>query len=375
MVRTTVKSEAIIDIHQKNSDPDWINGGDGINVQSDFQRGDEETGVWTIEFKQNYIDSLQRGYPAGILTFVKDNKCATAYKNPWKVLDGGNRIRALRDYIDNKFVDLNGNKYIQLSEKQSAKFDNILIPCQLITIERSDPDITISDMFIRLNTKSNPLRHGELFKAHGHRGDIWQIEMAKKLIGDCWTSNFLDNIMINVKDNENINITKIRNRWKETLGNISETSRCDNLAMMIGFILSASTGNFTLFDKRYNRLQGYLSRSDKQLTNSERIDIYTKIYTKLWEFHDIISNIEDLSIFGKITKGMPPQTKIAPVWKTICEESMTPEHKTKMIRFYNTVNKNSTMRRQYYDLFKGSNSETSNGKIQKIIDFILDYQV
>ena len=97
-------------------------------------------------------------------------------------MDGGNRIRALRDYKEDKFVDLNGNKYTQLSERERAEFDTILIPCQEITIERHDPDVTISDMFIRLNTKTNPLRHGELFKAHGHRGDIWQIEMAKKFI-------------------------------------------------------------------------------------------------------------------------------------------------------------------------------------------------
>ena len=167
--------------------------------------------------------------------------------------------------------------------------------------------------------------------------------------------------------NENINIASIRELWNNTFGNISETNRCDNLAMMIGFIVSTSTGNFTLFDKRYNRLQSNLSQAGEQPTHDQCV----LIYTKLWEFLDTIRQIEILSIFGKTTKGFPPQTKIAPVWKSICEGTFTGKNKTDMIKFYNTVNRDSNQRKQYLDLFKGSNSETGNAKIQNIVDYVL----
>ena len=364
MVRTDTKTETVKNLYQRNTDKDWKDSGNGIQVKSDFQRGDEETGVWSLDFRQSFVDSIQRGYPSGILTFVKDYKCATAYQNPWSVLDGGNRMRAIRDYIEDKFVDLNNKKYSQLTEQERAEFNTILIPCQEITIERNDPDNTISDMFIRLNTKTNPLRSGELFKAHGHRGDVWQIEMAKDLVGDCWTSSYDDN----VKVNQVIDIAAIRESWSETFGKLGETSRCDNLAMIIGYIVSASTGNFTLFDKRYSNLYSHLS-SDTTPTHDELI----AIYGKLWLFLDTISHINDLSIFGRIVKGAPPQTKIAPVWKKICEGTFTTSDRTKMITFYNSISDNIVHKKQYFDLFKGSNSETGSARIQKIIDFILSY--
>ena len=80
------------------------------------------------------------------MIFVKDNKTISSYTEPWKVLDGGNRTRAIRDYIDDKYADRNGTKYSSLYR---AEFNTILIPCQEITIERSDPDNTITEMFIR----------------------------------------------------------------------------------------------------------------------------------------------------------------------------------------------------------------------------------
>lgn len=362
MVRTDTKTETVKNLYQRNTDKDWKNGGNGIEVKSDFQRGDEETGVWSTDFQQNYVDSIQKGYPSGILTLVKDHKCATAYQNPWKVLDGGNRMRAIRDYIEDKFIDLNDKKYSQLSAQERADFNTILIPCQEITIERNDPDNTISDMFIRLNTKTNPLRPGELFKAHGHRGDVWQIEMAKKLVGDCWTSTFDDS----VKVNQIINIAAIRESWNDTFGKLSETNRCDNLAMIIGYIVSSSTSNFTLFDKRYNRLHGYLSTG-----TTPTHDEYVAIYSKLWLLLDTVSHINDKSIFGKTSRGLPPQTKIAPVWKKICEGTFTSSDRSKMIGFYNSLSDNTTLRKDYLNLFKSSNSETGGAKIQKIVDFIL----
>ena len=51
MVRTDIETEK----HW-----DWNRSGQGISIESSFQRGDEDNGIWSDGFKQDYIDSLQR---------------------------------------------------------------------------------------------------------------------------------------------------------------------------------------------------------------------------------------------------------------------------------------------------------------------------
>ena len=84
MVRIKTDCESIINLFERNKD----DSSDGIQISSHFQRGDEETGVWDAKRKENYIDSLKKHYPTGILTFVKDKTRG----EPWLVLDGGNRL-------------------------------------------------------------------------------------------------------------------------------------------------------------------------------------------------------------------------------------------------------------------------------------------
>ena len=48
--------------------------------------------------------------------------------------------------------------------------------------------------------------------------------------------------------------------------------------------------------------------------------------------------------------------------------------KNKFVRFYNHANDNIDLKNKYLNLFKDTNSETGNMKIQRIIDFILNYE-
>ena len=374
MVRTETKTETVKSLFDRNISSEWKDTGRAISVKSGFNRGDEETGVWNKIYQQRYIDTIQRNYSKGIITLVKDHKGSTSYKDPWKVLDGGNRMRAIRDFLQDKFVNLIDNKkFSQLSAEQRWKFYNTLISVEEVTIERNDPEDTIAIMFIRLNTQINKLSKGELYKAHGHRGDIWQIEMAKKIVGDSWTSTFNDDIKVEMEyydedKNLYIDISLIREYWCKIFGQLGETRRCDSLAMIIGFIISANTSNFTLFDKRYNKLKKHLSKSNEK---PKDID-YEKIYSKLWILLDFINDINDKSIFGKPVKGVPPQTKIAPVWKRICEGTFSSSDANIMTAFYNSLNDNEEGAKDHYlDLFKGSNGETGPTKVQKIIDYII----
>ena len=84
---------------------------------------------------------------------------------------------------------------------------------------------------------------------------------------------------------------------------------------------------------------------------------------------DIVSHITDNSIFGKRNRGVPPQNKIAPVWKKICENTLTSNERTKMISFYNSLNDDTELRDEYLIVMnKGSNNETTNAKVQRQID-------
>ena len=55
-------------------------------------------------------------------------------------------------------------------------------------------------------------------------------------------------------------VTDLRHYWCECFGELYETKRCDTFTLMCGFIVSAKTGEFNYFDKRYERLKQCLKR-------------------------------------------------------------------------------------------------------------------
>lgn len=365
MVRSDTHTTKISDLYIKNTDHNAYGAGDSIEIASDFQRGEEENGVWTSENKQNYIKSLRGHYPTGILTFVKDHESATSYQDPWKVLDGGNRLRTIRDFINNKFHitkdDETSYKYSDLSPQEAADFNTIMIPCQFITIERNDPDYTIAEMFCCLNTSAKPLSHGELYKAHGWKQNIWEIEMAKKLVGGEWESKMND---------DRLNI--LRASWCTNIGELNETTRCSNIAMMIGYIISAKTGDFKCFDANYKINKSKLTPAGKQFDKEDMENICEKLTT----FVEIMNDIEySRDLFGRPTGGMPSKSKIAPIWKPICENTLTPVFREKMVRFYNVhvVNDPEVCLEYKRRLTKNGDNHTNASKIDAVHEYINEF--
>ena len=362
MVRSDTHTTKISDLYIKNTDHNVYGAGDSIEITSDFQRGDEETGVWTHDNKQNYIKSLRGHYPTGILTFVKDHESAAAYHYPWKVLDGGNRLRAIRDFIDNKFHitkdDETSYKFSDLSPKEAADFNTIMVPCQFLTIERNDADHTIAEMFCCLNTSAKPLSHGELYKAHGWKQNISEIEIAKKLVGDVWESTMNDD-----------RLNTLRASWCTNISELSETNRCSNLAMMIGYVISAKMSDFNYFDTNYTVNKKNLSPAGKQLDEAEM----NTIYKKLTMFVEILSQMGySRNLFGRPTGGIPSKSRIAPIWKPICEGTLTTEFRNKIIRFYNdyAVN-NPDVTDEYIRLLtKNGDNHTNASKIDAVHKYI-----
>ena len=362
MVRVDTNTMTIMNLYKRNVNPNGdVFEGDQIKVSSDFQRGDEETGVWDKKRKQGFIDSLHKNYPTGILTFVKDYGIATAYQDNWVTLDGGNRFRAIRDYMNDKFL-VNDILYSDLEPDAKAAFNNIILPCQWLSIERTDPSETIAQMFTRLNTTAKSLSQGELIKAHGWKGNISEIELAKAIIGNCWTSSFNEASMFDGFEDK---IIEIKTKWQDCFGELLETKRYDSLAMMVGYIVSAKTSNFTYFEKKYDTIKHQLTEEVFTLP------VIEYILKKLFIFIELIQNINDKSILGRFTKGVPSQSKIATIWYKICDGSIDKLFFKKLVWFYNEMIVDEELKNDFTQIHERSgDNHTTQTKILNSLQFI-----
>ena len=243
------------------SDNNELPEGDKIKVCGEFQRGDDETGVWGNSMKRDLISSVLNGFPIGTIMLVKP--CGADHLTNHFILDGGNRARAIRDFINGDFTlpckDKDGSKTMKkfndLSSEIRQKFLNTNLHLLEIRVLREDPLDTIAQMFTNLNTKILPLTDGELIKAHGWQANIPIIEFAKNLIGEPWVTKLEEDEIID----------DVRENWYQTFpgggpdGTKRETKRCDNIKGMCGYILSSVYSNSGLFDKRFAKIKNYLT--------------------------------------------------------------------------------------------------------------------
>ena len=127
-----------------------INSGE-INTRPDFQRGE----VWSSSKKKMLIDTILRKWPIPPIHLVKiDDKT-------FEVLDGQQRLTAIRDFINNKFSidgsiqpideeiqNLHGKKYKQLDEDTLREFNTYrFIIYEMMDYSAGEP----GEIFHRLN--------------------------------------------------------------------------------------------------------------------------------------------------------------------------------------------------------------------------------
>ena len=127
-----------------------IKNGD-IDLQPDFQRGE----IWTDKKKKKLIDSILRGWRIPPIHFVLNDKSID------EVLDGQQRLAAIRDFYDNKICidgkiepddktisELDGLCYRDLSIEWQRKFRQYIINIVRLTeYKPSEP----AELFYRLN--------------------------------------------------------------------------------------------------------------------------------------------------------------------------------------------------------------------------------
>jgi hypothetical protein len=321
---------------------DKINGGnemaphDKISIKAStiFNRGDEETGVWSETMKKDYIESIMNGYPCGLISLVRDyGNAMNNYSSPWLILDGANKSRTLRDFTSNKFgIPHNGeNKVLfeNLPPTVQAKFMNCYLPISKTEVARTDPTKAISTMFTRLNTKQVALSQGELLKAFSWRKNHVIPELAKHIIHGEWDAHLQyglhEDTPYECSDAITQNLEKIdllRENWANSpMGVLCETKRLDNIALLCGMIITSNEKDIVFFDKRFARLE-------TNLCSEVSIEQVSDILDDLLMFVDIMNVCYHKSVFGSATKGLPSRSKIIYVFGKIIEVSLSPESKS-----------------------------------------------
>lgn len=145
---------------QINDIINWYNA-EEINYSPKYQRNY----VWNEKAKSYLIDTIVRGLPIPPI-FMRQIIDVNTHKTHREIIDGQQRIRAIIDFINDKFViskmhnDLYGGMcYSDLdSETKAALLDYDIF----VEIINETEDTIIYDMFARLNTNNCVLNNQEL---------------------------------------------------------------------------------------------------------------------------------------------------------------------------------------------------------------------
>ena len=202
------------------------------NFDPSYQRRGD---VWSPEKKSFLIDTIIKNYPIPPIFLhqkIDDEQGSTKYD----VIDGKQRLSAIRDFIDNNipipddfdegsfgdtrlnglfFKDLNGD----LAEHKKA-FWRYKLPIEYIYAEGDEEDV-IHNVFDRLNRNGEPLNPQELRNAKFHQTEFLALVNELSGAGD-WSDKLNKKVKFNRMDIEefisdllflqHIGITGIENR-------------------------------------------------------------------------------------------------------------------------------------------------------------------
>jgi len=134
---------------------------DGLDLSPDYQRGDE----WNIEDQQAFIKSIFKGYEIGrvVIREIHTLDCIG------EVVDGKQRITAIRDFIEGKF-SIQGFYYEDLDEDDNRMFMDSKL--SLGFIREDVPYKDILGIFIEINSRGRVVSKEHIEKVRSQLEDL-----------------------------------------------------------------------------------------------------------------------------------------------------------------------------------------------------------
>lgn len=172
---------------------------------------------------QGIIESILLGFSVGTITVrdIKDDKeNQKVYPGvKWLVIDGGNRIRAIRDFHAGRFSTLDGKTYLTLTDEERKKFEDTVLSFYVYTCD----NVQATEIFRRLNTVT-PVNMIEMIMANDVSNVAKQIRTRVKSYKEYGYNDILKIFQTKTKTDGTLKAahwgTDInpRRRWDEYVG-------------------------------------------------------------------------------------------------------------------------------------------------------------
>ena len=259
------KSPKIVQI---NDIVQWYESGE-LELSPKYQRNS----VWNEKAKSYLMDTIIRGLPIPPI-FMRQKIDVTSKKTYREIIDGQQRLRAITEYIQNKFPiskthnELYGGKYYDdLDEEIKEQILEYDIFVEVIN-EKEDP--VIYDMFARLNTNNCVLNRQELrnsrywgeFKvaAYNTAAEYRELFYDNKIFNDKQFSRMEDvefisillNVFINGIDSDTpTSIDKLYSKYDKDFGEFEDIKeKFDVIMQEICAIYNYLNGNVKCFTSK-----------------------------------------------------------------------------------------------------------------------------
>lgn len=282
------KSPKIVQI---NDIVQWYESGE-LELSPKYQRNS----VWNEKAKSYLMDTIIRGLPIPPI-FMRQRIDVTSKKTYREIIDGQQRLRAITEYIQNKFPilkthnDLYGGLYYEdLDEEVQEQILEYDIFVEVIN-EKEDP--IIYDMFARLNTNNCVLNRQELrnsrywgeFKvaAYNTAAEYRELFYDNKIFNDKQFSRMEDvefistllNVFINGIDSDTpASIDKLYSKYDRDFSEFKIIKeKVDVVMQEISFIYNYLNGNVKCFTSKLYFYTLFVALAH-QVYGIDEVDIY-----------------------------------------------------------------------------------------------------
>lgn len=160
---------AEVEYHLSDRSVRWLVNALQTN-QLKISKHQRHAGVWLIDYKQKFIDSMKRGHPCPLVLIYQ------ADDGTFWLEDGLQRLTTIRTFVNNEFGELNnGPKFSDWSDVDRQLFEHKKIPVLIYSNADAQTRVMIFDRF----QNGSPLRPGERLNS---LGDTALVTMTRRLL-------------------------------------------------------------------------------------------------------------------------------------------------------------------------------------------------